>query len=111
MSAFTVVRKREIPVRTIRTVYEVVVETDDWVEAERTCSDALKRSELLSIQGVHPTHTFPHEPPSRDDRCVDCGAINNGSYGSHAPCGYDFGGKSLLSALDDEEAMRKIAKA
>lgn len=75
-------------------------ETDDWVAAERYASDALKRREVLFVRGTHPTHTWAEK------RCTGCGAWDNGSYGSHAPCGYDWSSDSLISALDREEAAR-----
>lgn len=73
----------------------VVARTDDWIEAHRI--ERLTRTErdaLLSIRGTHPSHKWAGE------RCITCGAWDNGSYGSHAPCGYDFAGRSLAAILD-----------
>lgn len=90
--------------------------TDDWVEAERYASDALNGhpSRVLSVFGTHPTHDFgpPLRAGFRDPTrtCRGCGIPDNGCYGSHAPCGYDFEGRSLLAALDIEEAKRDGAR-
>lgn len=80
----------------------VVLETDDWVAAERKAVDALRefRPRVLSIRGTHPTHDWDDQHPRR---CRACGGWDNGSYGSHAPCGYEFDGP-LLTALAREES-------
>jgi hypothetical protein len=90
-----------------------VLATDDWVEA---CSAALSPNWpsglALRVTGTHPTHDWgpPHEGQrSPDPRCTRCGAWDNGSYGSKAPCGYDFGGESLVTALWKETQARKAA--
>jgi hypothetical protein len=87
-----------------------VLATDDWVDA---CSAALPsnwpRAKRLRVSGTHPTHDWgpPREGQrSPDLRCTRCGAWDNGSYGSKAPCGYDFGGHSLVTALWQETQAR-----
>jgi hypothetical protein len=90
----------------------VVLETDDWVEAE-------ERSQVkhwpssgrpLHIDGTHPTHDWGPPREGQGDRitrrCRNCDGWDNGSYGSHAPCGYDFSHDSLASALERELAKR-----
>lgn len=95
-----VVRKRHIePVTTYREVIEVVLETDDWMEAHRAVIAARprfdpRRDERVELQGTHPTHAF------KDGRCSTCGIPNNSCYASHAPCGFDFEGHSLLTILE-----------
>lgn len=86
MSTFTVVNKQS---------GTVTLRTDDWMAAERA---ALVRphSPLLNVKGTHPTHDFV------GGRCSRCGARDNGSYGSHAPCGFDFEGRPLIAILQDE---------
>lgn len=95
---------------TIFTVYEkysrrVLLETDDWVDAEVRSAPQRWRSkdEPVSIRGTHPTHDWDDQHPRR---CRKCDGWDNGSYGSHAPCGYDFGGMSLVGALERELAAR-----
>jgi hypothetical protein len=91
-----------------------VLETDDWVEA---CTAALsaawsRKRSVRRVRGTHPTHDWgpPHEGQrSPDPRCVKCGAWDNGSYGSVAPCGYDFSGQALVTALWKETQARKAA--
>ncbi len=82
----------------------VVLETDDWVEA---CSRALTRKpgESLRVLGTHPSHTWVAR------RCTTCGAWDNGSYGSQAPCGYDFRGQSLVTTIDRELQTRQAELA
>lgn len=88
----------------------VVLHTDDWVEAEWHEHEALKRGTLLYMRGTHPTHDWSgprkHGGITMVRTCAGCGAYDNGSYGSHAPCGYDFGGSSLVAALEREMAAR-----
>lgn len=80
----------------------VLLETDDWVAAERKRLDS--RAGVgdygPTIVGTHPTHDF------RVGTCGRCGAWNNGSYGSRMPCGYDRS-VTLLEALAREEAARR----
>lgn len=101
MSTYSVVNERG----------HAVLETDDWVAA---CSAALSTSwpsgETRRVRGTHPTHQWgpPHEgqqPP--DPRCARCGAWDNGSYGSQAPCGYDWSRESLATALRKETQARE----
>lgn len=88
-----------------------VLSTDDWVEALTAAeSGNWPRGEVRRVRGTHPTHHWgpAHEgqqPP--DPRCTRCGAWDNGSYGSQAPCGYDWSGDSLCSALSRERAARQ----
>lgn len=93
----------------------VALETDDWVLAEHTCVEAARdsRKGLLRVRGTHPTHDW-YRPdkaspgnPYRDRRCRNCGGWDNGSYGSHAPCGHDWSHDSLVSALERELAARQ----
>jgi hypothetical protein len=83
---------------------QTVLETDDWVDAQKTAIDAMRRSVLLSVHGTHPTHHWDtrQSPP----RCRDCGSWDNGSYGSQSPCGYDWNRASLTDALTNELAKR-----
>jgi hypothetical protein len=88
--------------------------TDDWVAA---CSAALTENwpngTPLRVTGTHPTHEWnpPHEGqrPPGVRRCAKCGGWDNGSYGSQAPCGYDFGGRSLVATLEREIQAREAA--
>lgn len=90
----------------------LILETDDWVEAcevsltmnwPRIIGGAIPRH----VRGVHPSHEWPVGMKHHDGaRCGRCGAWNNGSYGSHAPCGYDWSRDSLVSALEREKAAR-----
>lgn len=84
----------------------VLLETDDWVEAE-TLSCAYfhpGRNQFLHVRGTHPTHDWDGQRPRR---CRNCAGWDNGSYGSHAPCGYDFGGLALVTVLERENAARE----
>lgn len=96
-SSFRVVRR--VPVVTYRD--EVLLETDDWLEAEAEVRRIrnhphMMENEVPQIRGVHPSHDFA---TSGNPTCKKCGARNNGSYGSHAPCGFDFAGRSLAVIL------------
>jgi hypothetical protein len=90
----------------------VRLETDDWVEA-LTAAETRNwpKDRTLHVTGTHPTHEWgpPHEgqnsPGTR--RCAKCDGWDNGSYGSQAPCGYDFGGQSLWTALEREKRARE----
>lgn len=97
MSTFRVVQRYPVVVYQER----VLLETDDWLEAEafvvrksRPSRDSMQQ-DIPLIRGVHPSHDFATEgnPTCRNEGCR---SWNNGSYGSHAPCGYDFGGQSLM---------------
>jgi len=91
----------------------VILETDDWVEAE---SQALAKNwpkgDSLRVRGTHPSHDWQRgiagdpSQPWDHRRCRRCLAWDNGSYGSHAPCGYDWSKDSLVSALEREIAAR-----
>ena len=91
----------------------VRLETDDWVDAQAAAlSHNWPRGRTLTVTGTHPTHEWgpPHEgqrPP--DPRCTKCGAWDNGSYGSVAPCGYDWSRESLATALWKETQAREAA--
>lgn len=89
----------------------VLLETDDWVDAQAA---ALPRrplrpgGDLLRVHGTHPSHSWgpPREGQgTRDRRCESCGAWDNGSYGSQAPCGYTWD-VSLAEAVGRELAAR-----
>jgi hypothetical protein len=79
-----------------------VLETDDWAEAERR---ALTQNwpdprTPLRVRGIHPTHDWDDQRPRR---CRKCDGWDNGSYGSHAPCGFEWtgpGGSSLIAVLE-----------
>ncbi len=94
MSTFKVVQHGAASSRT-------VFETDDWLAAEAFAADARRRNQRLgnldgnnfSVEGVHPSHHFVQA--QGETRCTVCGTYDNSSYGSHAPCGFDSGGKSL----------------
>jgi len=84
----------------------VVLETDDWVEAwSRALTRNWKPGESLHVEGEHPSHTWDRR------RCTACGARKNGSYGSQAPCGYDFRGHSLVTTIDRELQARQAELA
>jgi hypothetical protein len=93
----------------------VILETDDWVQAESRAFPRPGTGSLLRVRGTHPTHDWG--PPRRGQnprhtrRCRDCGAWDNGSYGSHAPCGYDWSRDTLASALEREIAARADREA
>ena len=87
---------------------QVMLATDDWVEAENLAYVALGKGTLLSVRGTHPSHIWDDQWTRR---CVTCGGWDNGSYGSHAPCGYDFQGESLAAALKRELAARSTPAA
>jgi hypothetical protein len=103
VSAFKVVRRRPV------VVYEerVLLETDDWREAERAAMryrPNVVQRDLPEVRGTHPSHNFDPAKLGASDVCRNegCGSHNNGSYGSHAPCGFDFGGRSLLQVLEED---------
>lgn len=97
MSIFTVIERRR------GAVESVLLRTDDWVEAERAALTPWPRDvEVRSVWGVHPSHRWDDRSPRR---CVGCNGWDNGSYGSHAPCGY-WQGESLVSAIERETAAR-----
>lgn len=91
---------------------EIIAATDDWVEAlaamQRTNDELLNDrygdTYTLKIEGTHPSHDFP-DPHIYNGRCSKCGAWDNGSYGSIAPCGYRFT-KSLIGTIEDEISKR-----
>ena len=71
-----------------------LLRTDDWLEANDEVSDRPRDEQArIRIQGVHPTHSFV--VAQGESLCIQCGAFENGSYGSQAPCGFDFEGRSL----------------
>lgn len=84
----------------------IVLRTDDWVEAEAACllpavgdwPETYRR-----IKGTHPTHEWDEQNPRR---CGRCGGYDNGSYGSHAPCGYIWGTGNLWAAVKRELEAR-----
>lgn len=90
MSTFRIVKY--IPVVTYRE--EVLLETDDWLAAEAEVERFMRTSpitmarDLPRIVGVHPSHDF--DPRKKTCRNEGCRSWNNGSYGSHAPCGTVF---------------------
>lgn len=100
--AFRVVQM--VPVITYRE--QVLLKTDDWLEAEEKVSERMRltpdsmRQDLPRIVGTHPSHDW------QGRRCTRCGAFDNGSYSSHAPCGFDFKGRPLLDLIDDWRAER-----
>lgn len=89
----------------------VVLETDDWVEAESKASARRRHGKFLYVRGTHLTHDWyrPGRTAGNPDgvpRCRKCDGWDNGSYGSHAPCGYDFGGAALVTVLEREIAAQ-----
>jgi hypothetical protein len=51
----------------------------------------------VSIRGHHSTH-------HGERTCERCDKpLDNGCYGSHFPCGFDFEGKSLMAVLEDHK--------
>lgn len=83
---------------------ETVLETDDWVDAQKAAIDAMRGSVLLHVHGTHPTHDWDsRQSPAR---CLNCGSWDNGSYGSQSPCGYDWDRASLTDAITNELAKR-----
>jgi hypothetical protein len=114
VSTFTVVSQRG----------RVFLGTDDWVAAQAAAvashSHRLPDDDWLSVRGTHPTHDWGPPLPGQGDsppharRCRKCGGWDNGSYGSQAPCGYDFsgvGGSSLVAAVERELAAREASGA
>jgi hypothetical protein len=109
VSAFTVVNQHG----------GVILKTDDWVDAQAAAiashSHRSSNDDWLSVRGTHPTHDWglPHpdqgDSPPHARRCRNCGGWDNGSYGSQAPCGYDFAGTSLVGAIERELAAREAA--
>ena len=87
MTTFTVV-DRDRPGQTL-------FATDDWVAAEAFALDSPPRR-VYDVRGTHPTHQWDTQSPRR---CTACSGWDNGSYGSHAPCGYDFAGESLFAHI------------
>lgn len=90
----------------------VLLETDDWVEALSLAEPVnWPRNDVRRVRGTHPTHDWgpphPGQRPATDRRCTRCGGWDNGSYGSQAPCGYDWSRDSLCSALSRERAARR----
>jgi hypothetical protein len=81
----------------------IVLGTDDWVDAQ-AAAIYRGRGPLLYVRGTHPSHEWDAQAPRR---CVKCQGWDNGSYGSQAPCGYDFGGASLVSAIERELESRR----
>ena len=102
MSTFQVVNAR---------TGKTVLETDDWVDAENMAvASHAGRSDMLHVRGTHPSHNWDDQRPRR---CRNCDGWDNGSYGSHAPCGYNFsgeGGSSLVAALARELDARAAAE-
>lgn len=91
MATFRIIQRVPVVVHEVRVLFE----TDDWLEAEAEVANLIARAArgsrtgtLPEIKGVHPTHDFD----TRSTICHNdgCGAWNNGSYGSHAPCGTEF---------------------
>jgi hypothetical protein len=84
--------------------------TDDWAAAEQAASAGRwPKGGSLRVRGTHPSHQWGPPRPGQatpDRRCTACGGWDNGSYGSHAPCGYDFKGGSLAAAIERELAGR-----
>ena len=87
------------------TSHGLLLESDDGFEVERTRMEheqkhRYRRGVPLSttITGVHPSHVGTHH-------CEECGRpLDNGCYGSHFPCGFDFDGQSLVGVLADHFA-------
>lgn len=91
-------------------VERVLLETDDWLEAEAEASRYRVVSadqELPQVKGTHPTHDFTGGQMCANDGCH---SRNNGSYGSHAPCGLEFSG-SLMSMIEDWRTAREQSGA
>lgn len=105
MSTFTVVEG---------TWCGVILSTDDWVEAEALATSMHSKGKDARVRGTHPTHVWgPPRPeagdPDRSRRCARCDGWDNGSYGSHLPCGYDHKGRALVTIIEDELRARKEA--
>jgi hypothetical protein len=89
-----------------------VFETDDWVTAQQAAlTRNWPRGRELHVRGTHPTHQWgpphPGQNPAHSRRCTKCNGWDNGSYGSQAPCGYDWSRDSLVSALECEIRQRQ----
>jgi hypothetical protein len=83
----------------------VVLETDDWIEAcDRALSRNWPRGDALHVCGTHPTHDWDDQRPRR---CRGCDGWDNSSYGSQAPCGYDWSHECLVTAVERELAARQ----
>lgn len=84
---------------------KVLLCTDDWLEAHAFVRNmTMPTNGLVSIKGVHPTHDFV--TAQGEKRCHQCGAYGNGSYGSQAPCGFDFARKPLSHHIEAWIASR-----
>jgi hypothetical protein len=93
----------QVPVVTY--IERVLLETDDWLEAEAEATRYRVVSadqQLPQVKGTHPSHDF-----TRGEACAHdgCGAHDNGSYGSHAPCGTEFR-ISLHQMIEDWRSAR-----
>jgi hypothetical protein len=85
----------------------VLLCTDDWLEAHAFVRNmTMPTNGLVSIKGVHPTHDFV--TAQGEKRCHQCGAYGNGSYGSQAPCGFDFARKPLSHHIEAWIASRPV---
>lgn len=81
-----------------------VLDTDDWVEAQRHVIG----NPYNKVLGTHPTHSWGSG--SKHGRCINCGAWDNGSYGSQSPCGYNWE-RSLVAEIVHILEAREAAAA
>jgi hypothetical protein len=95
---------------------QLVLETDDWVDAQAAALYKPGDRGLRHVRGVHPSHVWDSDRSTQLTyfagncrRCTKCGGWDNGSYGSQAPCGYDWRGGSLVAAVERELALRVAA--
>ncbi len=96
----------------------VIFQTDDWVEFERFQLELNNKNQVgrysagYTTEGTHPSHEWSRSKSSSvTTRCSRCGAWDNGSYGSHAPCGYDFGQLPLVTIIEHAETRAQVLTA
>lgn len=91
--------------RVVQVDGKIVLTTDDWVLAEAACllpAVGAWPATYRRIEGTHPSHDWDAQSPRR---CRNCSGFDNGSYGSHAPCGHRWTG-SLRATVCRELEQR-----
>lgn len=101
----------------VRDGSRVILRTDDWIEAEEAASVKHWRHKLapLRIAGIHPSHSVGtvtkhygySDTTTSYEGCATCEAPNNGCFAIHAPCGFDFGNKSMATIIEEWRAERE----
>ena len=85
---------------------DVLLSTCDWAVAlDRALPENWPDGRtMLCVLGTHPSHDWDLQCPPR---CRECGGWQNGSYGSVAPCGYDWA-RPLAAVLKRELEIRRL---